>query len=166
MSYMSVCIAPPPNFCGSSPCQNGGTCSNQQSSYSCNCPAGFVGRNCEMGKWDLLKYCLCSVENVTCSLYAAVQVQSPPSISVGPSRIYVPIYEQANFLCLVEGSPKPSIAWFKDGVEIPGEKSQFLIIRSATFSDRGNYYCTATNVLGTATSDMGYLGLYGMYTQI
>ena len=101
-----------------------------------------------------------------CSLYAAVQVQSPPSISVGPSRIYVPIYEQANFLCLVEGNPKPSIAWFKDGVEIPGEKSQFLIIRSATLSDRGNYYCTATNDLGTATSNIGYLGLYGMYTQI
>ena len=48
----SFCTAPPPNFCVGSPCQNGGTCSSQSSTYSCSCPAGFNGRNCENGTYQ------------------------------------------------------------------------------------------------------------------
>ncbi|XP_068232681.1 neural-cadherin-like isoform X1 [Palaemon carinicauda] len=38
--------------CFSSPCRNGGTCHNQQPSYSCQCPTGFVGTNCELLQED------------------------------------------------------------------------------------------------------------------
>ncbi|XP_043932407.1 cadherin EGF LAG seven-pass G-type receptor 2 isoform X2 [Protopterus annectens] len=35
------------NFCESNTCVNGGTCVNQWDSFSCECPLGFGGRNCE-----------------------------------------------------------------------------------------------------------------------
>ena len=36
--------------CSSSPCQNGGTCSDAFNSYTCSCPAGYNGLTCENGQ--------------------------------------------------------------------------------------------------------------------
>ena len=36
--------------CASDPCQNGGTCSDQENGYECICAAGFTGTNCDSGK--------------------------------------------------------------------------------------------------------------------
>ena len=46
------------NPCNSSPCQNGGQCQLNQNSctYSCLCPAGFVGPNCAT-RIELLFFC-------------------------------------------------------------------------------------------------------------
>ena len=34
------------NSCRSSPCLNGGTCSNLDNDYTCRCPQGFTGDSC------------------------------------------------------------------------------------------------------------------------
>ena len=33
--------------CSSSPCQNGGSCTDQINDYTCNCVNGYDGTNCE-----------------------------------------------------------------------------------------------------------------------
>ncbi|XP_071764064.1 coagulation factor VII [Centroberyx gerrardi] len=37
-----------PDSCESNPCQNGGSCSSQDSSYTCFCSPDFSGRDCEL----------------------------------------------------------------------------------------------------------------------
>ena len=36
--------------CQSSPCLNGGTCSNAINNFLCFCNAGYVGHQCQTGK--------------------------------------------------------------------------------------------------------------------
>ncbi|MFE8596283.1 LamG-like jellyroll fold domain-containing protein [Archangium violaceum] len=36
-----------PNDCSPNPCQNGGTCVDGVNSYTCQCPSGWTGTNCE-----------------------------------------------------------------------------------------------------------------------
>ena len=38
------------NECFSKPCLNGGTCVDGPDSYTCNCPSGFTGSDCETSK--------------------------------------------------------------------------------------------------------------------
>ena len=35
--------------CASSPCQNGGSCTDQVNGYTCNCVDGYGGTSCESG---------------------------------------------------------------------------------------------------------------------
>ena len=39
------------NECSSYPCVNGGTCLDQVNEYVCNCIPGYVGVNCQTGKY-------------------------------------------------------------------------------------------------------------------
>ncbi len=39
------------NECDPSPCQNGGVCIDNVNSYTCKCPRGFMGTDCETSKY-------------------------------------------------------------------------------------------------------------------
>ena len=38
------------NDCLGSPCNNGGTCKDGLATYSCTCPQGFTGTDCEISE--------------------------------------------------------------------------------------------------------------------
>ena len=46
------------NDCADQPCQNGGNCTDAVNNYTCNCVAGYSGKNCSVGeyKFDFLNY--------------------------------------------------------------------------------------------------------------
>ena len=74
-----------------------------------------------------------------------------PSFLTKPSPD-VTVLEKDNVTlpCKVAGYPQPVITWYKDDHVIQGERRQFLKINEIQFEDRGNYTCTAENLLGTA----------------
>ena len=37
--------------CDSNPCQNNATCNDGANGYTCTCPAGYTGPDCETGKY-------------------------------------------------------------------------------------------------------------------
>ena len=37
--------------CARQPCQNGGTCTDAVNNYTCNCVAGYSGKNCSVGEY-------------------------------------------------------------------------------------------------------------------
>ena len=36
--------------CAIQPCQNGGNCTDAENDYTCNCVAGYSGKNCSVGE--------------------------------------------------------------------------------------------------------------------
>ena len=42
--------------CKAGPCNNGGTCVDGIGSYSCLCPAGFAGNDCEISMSEHFNY--------------------------------------------------------------------------------------------------------------
>ena len=42
--------------CANSPCQNGGTCTDNVNGHTCTCVAGYTGENCETGWYICLSH--------------------------------------------------------------------------------------------------------------
>lgn len=57
--------------CDPNPCKNGAICKDGVSSYVCWCPAGYEGRNCEIGRYQAL---------VLCGSSALVKIPLDPSL--------------------------------------------------------------------------------------
>jgi len=70
-------------------------------------------------------------------------------------------HEKVEFKIKVLGTPKPSVQWFKDDMEVfssdrleikEEEDGGSVIVKEARLNDSGNIKCVATNILGRATS--------------
>jgi len=70
-------------------------------------------------------------------------------------------HEKVEFKVKVLGTPKPSLQWFKDDLEVfssdrleirEEEDGGTVIVREARMNDSGNIKCVATNILGRATT--------------
>ena len=44
------------NECASSPCQNGGICSDEIGKFTCTCAGGYTGTTCQSGKMNESHY--------------------------------------------------------------------------------------------------------------
>uniref|UniRef100_A0A4W2F6Z2 Titin n=1 Tax=Bos indicus x Bos taurus TaxID=30522 RepID=A0A4W2F6Z2_BOBOX len=86
-------------------------------------------------------------------------VEGPPRFIKGISDCSAPLGTAAYFQCLVRGSPRPMVYWYKDGKLVQGarfsaEESGIgfhnLFITSLAKEDEGEYRCVATNRSGMA----------------
>uniref|UniRef100_A0A1I8PI08 Roundabout n=1 Tax=Stomoxys calcitrans TaxID=35570 RepID=A0A1I8PI08_STOCA len=92
------------------------------------------------------------------------QGSHPPRIVEHPIDTTVPRHEPATLNCKAEGSPIPTIQWYKDGVALkilPGSHRITLpagglfflkVVNSRRETDAGVYWCEAKNELGVARS--------------
>nr|XP_058909566.1 titin isoform X6 [Kogia breviceps] len=85
--------------------------------------------------------------------------EGPPRFIKGISDCSAPLGTTAYFQCLVRGSPRPMVYWYKDGKLVQGtrfsaEESGIgfhnLFITSLVKEDEGEYRCVATNKSGMA----------------
>ncbi|XP_058156555.1 muscle M-line assembly protein unc-89-like [Dasypus novemcinctus] len=86
-------------------------------------------------------------------------VEGPPRFIKGLSDCFAPPGTAAYFQCLVRGSPRPTVYWYKDGKLVQGMRFSSeergigfhnLFITSLVKSDEGEYRCVATNKSGMA----------------
>ncbi|XP_061680955.1 hemicentin-1 isoform X2 [Syngnathoides biaculeatus] len=85
--------------------------------------------------------------NLTQSFELSVLV--PPSIQTGPKVIKVQMGHPVELLCIVQGVPKPSLSWTKDGRRYPTSPDGILTLGSVGLDDAGMYTCTAANIAGS-----------------
>ena len=88
----------------------------------------------------------------------------PAAILVSPSSTTVNESATVQLTCEVEGKPKPTVTWFKDGVEVntsvpeissthpgsDGRSVSTLTIQKGVRSDQGSYHCGASNGIGAS----------------
>ncbi|XP_022085366.1 hemicentin-1-like isoform X2 [Acanthaster planci] len=85
---------------------------------------------------------------------AALEVQREPTFIMEPRNTTADQGSTIKLHCLVEGEPKPTISWLKDGFLIyPGQRiailpNKTLVIVAAKREDTGRYVCQATNSMG------------------
>ncbi|XP_074490966.1 hemicentin-1 isoform X1 [Sebastes fasciatus] len=101
----------------------------------------------------------CMAKNAAGSTHRHVQltVQELPVIHSHPSSLNVILNNPVTLPCRATGSPRPTITWQKEGINIPTTGGSFTVlpngslqITKASVSDSGTYICVAQNPAGTA----------------
>ncbi|XP_055687324.1 protein sax-3-like [Lutzomyia longipalpis] len=97
-------------------------------------------------------------------MYPAFIEGHTPRITEHPTDTTVARHDPATLNCKVQGTPTPTIQWYKDGVPLkilPGSHRIFLpagglfflkVVNSRRESDSGVYWCEARNQYGVARS--------------
>uniref|UniRef100_A0A4W6D352 Hemicentin-1 n=1 Tax=Lates calcarifer TaxID=8187 RepID=A0A4W6D352_LATCA len=100
----------------------------------------------------------CTAKNAAGSTQRHVQltVQELPVIQFHPPTLDVILNNPITLPCRATGSPRPTITWQKEGINIPTTGNSSLLpngslqISKASVSDSGTYICVAQNPAGTA----------------
>lgn len=89
-----------------------------------------------------------------------------------PADIIAATGGSAELHCRVTGQPMPSVTWYREeggAVEIEGRisvsSSGDLVISSVALSDAGEYYCVASNAVGSVRSFSASLDIAGTIVQ-
>ncbi|CAK6971319.1 hemicentin-1 [Scomber scombrus] len=102
---------------------------------------------------------ICTAKNAAGSTQRRVQltVQELPVIQFHPATLDVILNNPITLPCRATGSPRPTITWQKEGINIPTTGGIFTVlpngslqISKASVSDSGTYICVAQNPAGTA----------------
>ena len=146
-------------------CLNGGTCLSRGDSYSCQCPDGWTGAQCDQSKPVSPPPLPPSNFGISSLLSHSKgnQFLSAPVLVRSPQTTFAQLFTEVVLECNVEGNPEPIVTWFRDGLEIVGATQERLVIEEMDLSDRARYHCTAKNSQGSVTSDKAYLNIQGGY---
>ncbi|XP_071959504.1 uncharacterized protein [Antedon mediterranea] len=109
------------DLCTSSPCQNGGTCVQLETSFACNCPVLYEGNLCQI-------------------------LPGEPTAEIQPLSLSANLKNTVTFQCIVTYSI--NWRWYKDNIELPSEtqRLKFLTINEVGLANQGYYYCKAFGV--------------------
>ncbi|MEN9632902.1 MAG: hypothetical protein RL077_1306 [Verrucomicrobiota bacterium] len=80
------------------------------------------------------------------------QESAPPAFSAQPGNVAAILGAPATLSVRIEGTPTPTLLWFKSGQPIPGTTSPTLTFPAVAFADAATYYVVATNPAGFAIS--------------
>ncbi|KAK3918578.1 Peroxidasin, partial [Frankliniella fusca] len=107
----------------------------------------------------------CTASNTlgTASAAASVVINVAPRISTRPDNLTVKAGGTVLLRCRVDGSPRPSVAWFKDGRAVTAASPRTTIsntgeelrVEHAKQADGGVYVCRAENAVGSAETTAG-----------
>ena len=127
------------------------------------------------------------VQFLVCVFFVVVVLTDPPSITASPaSTIQILNKVMLNLSCLAEALPYPTIFWLKtlsDGSHVVFNTSSIaekgrnftlaytsisvskvmstLSVDTSQVDDTGNYSCIATNRLGSSSSNISMVSVYG-----
>lgn len=90
-------------------------------------------------------------------IFASGAPSAPPTLTTStPLSQSLPLLSTAQFVCFVEGFPRPMLEWLRDGQPQPRLRrvnivGNGLTIQDLRITDNATYTCRASNALGTAS---------------
>lgn len=103
------------NFCMDDVCQNGGVCVSKWNTYSCDCPTGYGGKNCEQGK---------KCVNDWMWFFPPSEVCLWPNV---PASTCVFTYCECVCVCVSWGLPGSNVFWRLNGIRNTSLDSVWLM---------------------------------------